>query len=106
MAIISDPFVANVTKQLTPENLIQAIRADIVGEYEAVMGYEAHALTAPNERVRQILQQIADDEKKHIGQLMEVLDLLSPQDQQLLAQGRQTAQQAIQGIQPQANAQQ
>lgn len=95
MAIISDPFVATASRQLSNEELLQAVRADIVGEYEAVIGYEAHALAATDNRVKQILYQIADDEKKHVGQLMELLQLLSPKEQQLIDQGRQTVQQNL-----------
>ena len=98
MAIISDPFVATIDKQLSREELIQALRADIIGEYEAVMGYEAHALSSPDARVREILHQIANDEKKHIGQLMELLHLLSPQENQMFEQGKQTAQQKLKEI--------
>lgn len=95
MAIISDPFVATASRPLSNEELLQAIRADIVGEYEAVIGYEAHALSATDSRVKQILYQIADDEKKHVGQLMELLQLLNPKEQQLIDQGKQTAQQNL-----------
>lgn len=95
MAIISDPFVATGSKQLSNEDLLQAIRADIVGEYEAIIGYEAHAFAAVDQRVKQILFKIADDEKKHVGQLLELLQLLSPKDELLIEQGRQTAQQAM-----------
>jgi rubrerythrin len=95
MAIISDPFVATGSKQLSNEDLVQAVRADIIGEYEAVIGYEAHALAATDNRVKQILYQIADDEKKHVGQLLQLLQLLNPKEQQLIDQGRQTAQQNL-----------
>ena len=55
MALISNPFVANVTKQLSPDELVQALRADVVGEYEAIIGYEAHAMAAQDMRVKQAL---------------------------------------------------
>lgn len=93
MALISNPFVANVSKQLSPDELIQALRADIVGEYEAIIGYEAHAMTTQDQRVKQALNKIADDERKHVGQLEELLALLNPKESQLIEQGKQTIKQ-------------
>lgn len=97
MAIISNPFVANGPKQLSQQELIQALRADIVGEYEAIIGYEAHAMATTDQRVKQALQQIAADELKHVGQLQELLNLLDPNEEQLLDQGRQKIQQQASG---------
>lgn len=89
MAIVSNPFVANLPKQLSNEELLQALRIDIIGEYEAVIGYEAHAQAAADPRVKQILLKLADDERKHVGQLQQLLILLNPKEGQLLDQGKQ-----------------
>jgi len=93
MAILSNPFVANIPKQLSNEELLQALRTDIIGEYEAVIGYEAHAQATTDSRAKQILLKLADDERKHIGQLQELLTLLSPKEGQLLEQGKQVVEQ-------------
>ncbi len=93
MAIVSNPFVANLPKQLSNEELLQALRIDIIGEYEAVIGYEAHAQAASGPRVKQILLKLADDERKHVGQLQQLLLLLSPKEGQLLEQGKQVVEQ-------------
>jgi rubrerythrin len=88
LAIISDPFVANKTKNFTNEELMQALRVDITGEYEAIIGYEAHAACATDERVKKILYHIADEERRHVGELQELLYMLSPKDAQNIEQGR------------------
>lgn len=95
MAIISDPFAAAEQRQLSNNALAQAIRTDIINEYEAIIGYEAHAQAASDNRVKEVLRQIAEDEKKHVGQLLELLQLLSPKERQLLEQGKQTARQNL-----------
>lgn len=102
MALISNPFIANINKQLSPDELVQAIRADIVGEYEAIIGYEAHALATQDQLVKQALYKIADDERKHVGQLEELLSLLNPKEGQLIEQGKQLIKQQS----PNANQQQ
>ena len=40
-----DPFAANVERKMTKGELIQAIRADISGELDAIYGYDAHYLS-------------------------------------------------------------
>ena len=96
MALISNPFIANVSKQLSPDELVQALRADVVGEYEAIIGYEAHAMATQDQRVKQALFKIADDERKHVGQLEELITLLNPKEGQLIQQGKQAIQQQSQ----------
>lgn len=93
MALISNPFIANINKQLSPDELVQAIRADIMGEYEAIISYEAHAMATQDQRVKQALHKIADDERKHVGQLEELLTLLNPKEGQLIEQGKQVIKQ-------------
>jgi hypothetical protein len=48
--VLGNPFVANVPKQLSPDELVQAIRVDLAGELEAIIGYEAHAMATNDER--------------------------------------------------------
>ncbi len=50
MALLGDPFVANVPKKLSLPELIQALRVDIAGELEAIIGYEAHIMAPDDER--------------------------------------------------------
>ena len=42
MATISNPFVMEVPRKLTDEELVNAIRQDIIGELEAIHEYDAH----------------------------------------------------------------
>lgn len=93
MALLGDPFVANVAKQLSNEELIQALRVDIVGEMEAIIGYEAHAMATADERVKKVLYHIANEERRHVGELQQLLYMLNPGEQQFIDQGMQTIQQ-------------
>lgn len=60
MALLGNPFVANVPRQMSNEELAQALRVDIARELEAIIGYEAHAMATNDERVKKILYHIAD----------------------------------------------
>jgi len=93
LALIGDPFVANVNKQMTTAELIQALRVDIVGEMEAIIVYEAHANATTDERVKKVLMHIADEERHHVGELQQLLYTLNPNEQKFVDQGMQKVQQ-------------
>ena len=92
MALLGNPFVANVPKQMSNEELAQALRVDIAGEFEAIIGYEAHAMATNDERAKKILYHIADEERKHVGELQQLLYILSPKDAEYTEKGKQTIQ--------------
>ena len=89
MDLLGDPFIANVPRQMSNDELAQAIRVDISGELEAIIGYEAHSMSTADERVKKILNHIADEERRHVGELQEVLYMLSPKDLQFMEEGKQ-----------------
>lgn len=89
MAILGNPFVANVTKQMTNDETIQAIRVDIAGELEAIIGYEAHAMSTDDERVKKVLFHIADEERQHVGELQQLLYILCPKELEHVEKGKQ-----------------
>ena len=89
MALLGDPFVANVSKQMSADELMQAIRVDVAGELEAIIGYEAHAMSTNDERVKKVLHHIADEERQHVGELQQVLFMLSPKDAENTEKGKQ-----------------
>ncbi len=76
----------------TGEELAQAVRVDIAGELEAIIGYEAHAVSTTDERAKKVLYHIADEERRHVGELQQLLYILSPKDAQYMEQGKQKIQ--------------
>ncbi len=89
MALLGNPFVANVPRQLSGEELAQAIRVDIAGELEAIIGYEAHIMATDDARVKKVLSHIADEERSHVGELQQLLYLLSPKENEFIEKGKQ-----------------
>ncbi len=89
MALLGNPFVGNVQKMMSADELIQAVRVDIAGELEAIIGYEAHAMATTDERVKKVLHHIADEERQHVGELEQLLCILSPNDGIQTDKGRQ-----------------
>ena len=78
---------------MSTEELAQALRVDIAGELEAIIGYEAHAMATNDERVKKILYHIADEERRHVGELQQLLYMISPREAEHTEKGRQKIQQ-------------
>lgn len=82
-----NPFVGNVERQLTREELIQGLRIDIAGELEAIFLYEAHALATDDPLVKKVLMDIRDEEKEHCGELYKLMKHLDPDLATLMMNG-------------------
>jgi len=78
---------------MSSDELLQALRVDIAGELEAIIGYEAHAMATDDTRVKKVLTHIADEERQHVGELQQLLFMLNPKEQQLHEQGKKSVQQ-------------
>jgi len=89
MALLGNPFIANVAKKMSADELIQAIRIDIAGEHEAIIGYEAHAISTDDERAKKVFFHIADEERQHVGELQQMLFILCPKEAENLEKGKQ-----------------
>ncbi len=95
MVMMGNPFVGNVPKKMSKEELVQALRVDIAGELEAILVYDAHALATDDQRAKAILYSIRDEERQHVGELLHLVEILDPQEVQLLAKGRQEVDQLL-----------
>ena len=89
MAILGDPFMTIVPRKMTNDELAQALRVDIAGELEAIIGYEAHAMATDDERAKKVLYHIADEERRHVGELQQLLYILCPKEEQNIEKGKQ-----------------
>lgn len=87
MASLANPFVGNVPRKMSKEELIQAIRADIVGELEAIFLYDAHVQATDDPLAKKVLADIRDEEKAHVGELMTLLRHLDPTEAEHFAEG-------------------
>jgi rubrerythrin len=82
MPAFSDPFYGNVPpKKLTLGELIRAVRLNIAAEQEAAAIYEAHADATDNPLARKVLLDIANEERVHVGEFVELLDILTKQEE-------------------------
>ncbi len=89
MAILSNPFVMEVPRKLTDRELANAIRQDLVGELEAIHEYDAHIEATDNKDAIKVLSDIRDEEREHMGELLELLERLCPDERGLHDEGRE-----------------
>lgn len=89
MAGFGNPFQGNVNRQMTDQELIQALRLNIAGELEAIYIYDAHIQATTNEIAKRVLSDIRDEEKAHIGELMTLLHILDPKEAEAFSEGQE-----------------
>ena len=82
-----NPFQGNVDRKINKQELIQAIRIDITGELEAIFLYEAHVAATDDPLVKKVLQDIANEEKEHVGELLMLMRHLQPETDTFLEDG-------------------
>ncbi|WP_372994274.1 demethoxyubiquinone hydroxylase family protein [Lutispora sp.] len=98
MPNFANPFQGNVDRKLTKEELIQAIRLNIAGELEAIYVYDAHVQATDNEIAKKVIADIRDEEKAHVGELMELLRILDPQEAEWFASGQEEVREMLEDL--------
>lgn len=79
----------------TKEELIRALRQDIAAEEEATSLYDSHAAMCDDEKIKQVIMEIADEERVHIGELHELICRLAEDEKDLFQEGRDEVVDAI-----------
>lgn len=75
---MSDPFRGVVPRKLTATELAGAIMQDIAAELDAAFLYQAHIDATDDERAKEILAHIRDEEKQHAAEFLVLLKILDP----------------------------
>jgi len=83
-----NPFSGMVPRKLTKEELIRAIRLNIAAEHEAVHLYMAHANATDDALAKKVLTDVANEEREHIGEFVELLRRLAPDEAEYYETGR------------------
>jgi len=73
----------------------RAIRMAISAEHDAVHLYETIADSCQNQDVKELLQDIVDEEKVHVGELQQLLSILDTDDKEMLEESREEAEEVL-----------
>ncbi len=76
-----------VTKKFTREEMIEALRLAIIAELDAINLYRQFARTIDDEKVKKVFEDIAKEEKTHVGEFLALLKMLDPEQVKELEAG-------------------
>lgn len=74
-------------RKLNKAELVRAIRFMIAAEYEAIQLYMQLAESIDDELAREVLIDIADEERVHAGEFLRLLKYLEPEEEEFYAEG-------------------
>ena len=96
MPDFGSPFsgLANERK-LTNEELVRAIRFAAAGEFEAIQLYMQLAESTDNKLAIEVLKDIADEERVHVGEFLRLLHELAPDEKKFYAEGAKEVEEEI-----------
>jgi len=92
-----NPIEKSPEKKFTKKELIQAIRLSIIAELDAINLYSQFASATENEKVRRVFEDIAKEEKTHVGEFLELLQELDPEQASELEEGRKEVREILGG---------
>lgn len=82
------PFtVMKGDRKLTHEELVRAIRFMIAAEYEAIQLYQQTAESTDNALAKEVLIDVANEEKEHVGEFLRLLHELDPEEEGFYKEG-------------------
>jgi len=82
-------------RKLTDAELIRAIRFMISAEYEAIQLYMQLAESTDNKLAKDVLVDIADEERIHAGEFLRLLHELAPDEQKFYNKGYEEIEEII-----------
>ncbi len=82
-------------RKLTDAELIRAIRFMVAAEYEAIQLYMQLAESTDNRLAREVLRDIADEERVHAGEFLRLLYHLAPDEKKFYAEGMKEVEEEI-----------
>ena len=96
MAVFGSPFsgLAN-DRKLTDAEIIRAIRFIIAAEYEATQLYMQLAESTDNKLAMDVLKDIADEERVHVGEFLRLPRELAPDEEKFYAKGAEEVEKVI-----------
>ncbi len=74
-------------RKLTDAELIRAVRFMISAEYEAIQLYMQLAESTDNKLAKDVLVDIANEERVHAGEFLKLLSILDPEEEKFYAEG-------------------
>lgn len=75
---MSYPFDEETSIEDERELDLGMLREDLIAELQAINQYQEHIEALEDEQAIRILEQIRDDEKEHVAELVKLIQMLDP----------------------------
>jgi len=75
------------SKKFSKEELAQALRLSIIAELDAINLYIQIASAVDDERIRRVFEDVAREEKTHVGEFLALLKIIDPEQVKELRKG-------------------
>jgi rubrerythrin len=99
MPEFAQPFAGNnLDRNLSHAELVRAIRYVIAAEFEAIQLYNQLADASDDALAREVLRDIADEEKVHVGEFYRLLMELDPKENDFYLKGMQEVEDEIEKL--------
>lgn len=99
MPEFGNPFTGlKEDRKLTDAELVRAIRFMITAEYEAIQLYMQLAESIDNPLAKEILTDIADEERVHAGEFLRLLHELEPSEKGFYEEGAEEVEEEIEKL--------
>jgi rubrerythrin len=99
MPEFGNPFSGmKVDRKVTKEELIRAIRFMVAAEYEAVQLYMQLAESTDDKLAKEVLVDIADEERVHAGEFLRLLKHLAPDEEKFYEEGAEEVDEMIEKL--------
>ncbi|NUU94724.1 rubrerythrin [Marinitoga sp. 1135] len=85
-------------KKLSHEELVRAIRFMVAAEYEAVQMYMQLAESIDNKLAKEVLIDIANEERVHAGEFLRLLKELAPDEEKYYEEGAKEVEEEIEKL--------
>ncbi len=82
-------------KKLSKLGVVQALRLAIIAELDAINLYVQLANAIDDEKVKEVFLDVAREEKTHVGEFLELLLRLDPEQVEELKKGKEEVEQML-----------
>jgi len=82
-------------RKFTKKELAEALRYSIIAELDAINLYLQFARATEDERIRKVFEEVAKEEKTHIGEFLALLKILDPEQAEEIEEGAKEVKELI-----------
>lgn len=86
------------SRKLTKPELVRAIRFMVAAEYEAVQLYMQLAESIDDKLAKEVLVDIADEERVHAGEFLRLLHYLAPDENKFYKEGAEEVEEEMEKL--------